>query len=141
MAREFSQKFKELSKKLAENEVQMEEVEKKLKRLRGEPVAIDIDNHQRQDHHNIHLNQPKLETDKKTDRNQNYDHLDNNDNYSCGKSPIFSVLFLKCPLEVCFDFSLTEDGIKDHLYQKHGIIQRCIATERCVRQQINFSSR
>ena len=138
-----SQQFEELSKKMAENEEQMKEVERQLKRFRDEPVATedDDDDHQHQQHNQ--QSQPKPKTDERTDRHQNYDHHDhdNDDDHNGDKSPIFTVLFVKCPLESCFEFALTVDGIKRHLYQEHGIIQRCIASKRCVRQQVSFSSR
>lgn len=52
---------------------------------------------------------------------------------------LFKVLFVKCPLEECDEFALNTDGIKRHLFIRHGIFHRCIATERCVRREVNFS--
>ncbi|KAH9392403.1 hypothetical protein TYRP_005478 [Tyrophagus putrescentiae] len=130
MAREFSQKLKELSKKIEENGEQMKEVERKLKQIRYGSVATDSNNHQHQhQHHSSNHTATTKTTDNQKSGNGSKDEL-----------PIFKVLFVKCPLENCLEFALTVDGIKNHLFSEHGIISsnQCIATERCVRQQVHF---
>ncbi len=59
------------------------------------------------------------------------------------KDHLFTVLFVKCPLESCLEFALTVKGINRHLTEAHGIIakNRCIATERCAFGPVHFATR
>ncbi len=134
-----SKKFEELSQKMAENEEQMKEVERQRKRIRGEEAAAAVDDDDDHQHNHHHHRSPDQPATTKTTGDQQEKHSYSKDS----KSSLFTVLFVKCPLESCLEFALTVEGIKRHLYQEHGIIpgNRCIATERCVRQQVHFRTR
>lgn len=97
-------------------------MERELKRKRLEslstPESKPKKHHLHHSHHHHHL--PKM-----TDDEENL---------------TFRVFFVKCPLEECCEFALKPLRIKQHLLSAHGIAQRCIATERCLRQQVNFSA-
>lgn len=70
----------------------------------------------------------ELTTKKPPSREENQENLS------------FKILFLKCPIDNCPVFKLRNQCIKTHLANVHGIQTRCLASECCVRKQVNFPS-